>query len=498
VPDLSLKALRRMLGDERGVALPLALGVTVVLSSLAAGIFTYVTTNQGASERARADQRSYGLAEAGLSYAFSALGKAVDADPYHAPLSNALPSTPTAAAPYGAQYWGTLSGNTWTLYGRGTVSNPSGPSAAAVVRTVSMQALVTTLTSGDTRPYNYLFVDQPSGCFTLTNTVTIEVALYVRGDLCLENDSLIQSPAVHVLGNVHVNSPQASIGTSSSPIPDFSISEDCYRNGTWTACSASAMSRVWASAYGNSPPVIPKPTVDLPTWYASAGPSCTAIPGSCLGPSSNCTTGSFPGGFDNDTTMNVSLAQINLTPSTGYDCYIGPASNPTAQIKWVPGANPSQPGTLTIEGTIFIDADLMWENLSLVQYDGRATIYTSGKMTLKNQTDICGVETCDEYWNPDQDFLTMVVGSMTSATDSTPDSVLVDNFTTFQGAIYAVNDYDQGNNTTVWGPVIARNVTVTNSSLFKPLPGDPGGLPNGTPLSTTVTQLQTVPGSYAG
>jgi Tfp pilus assembly protein PilX len=480
-----------MLGDERGVALPLALGVTIVLSSLAAGIFTYVTTNQGASERARADQRSYGLAEAGLSYAFSVLSKAVDADPYNPPPASALPSTAAPAAPSGAEYWGTLSGTTWTLYGMGTVPNPSGPSGAPVVRTVSMQVLVTTVTAGDTRPWNYLFIDQPSGCFELENTVTLEVSLYVRGDLCLENNVLVKSPAVHVLGNVYISN-NASIGTSSSPINEFLATGNCYYGGVVQTCGTPA-SRIWAGSVGATPPSLTKPPVDLPYWYANAD----------LGPGAlhNCTTGSFPGGsqaFDNDGTMNVSRGSIDLTPSTGYDCQRVVAGQTVGQITWAPGSNPSQTGILTVTGTIFFDGNLTWTNLSKIDYNGRATIYASGTLTIQNQARLCGVADCDATWDPSDDFITFVVGSLTTSgtTDDTGD---VGNNVNLQGALYLVNDYDQDNNTTIWGPVIARNATITNAGLFKPLPGDLGDLVPGMPASTTtVTQFQTVPGSYAG
>ena len=50
--DSPLSLCRRVLGDERGIALPFALGVTMVLSALAAGIFTYVTANQSSAKRA--------------------------------------------------------------------------------------------------------------------------------------------------------------------------------------------------------------------------------------------------------------------------------------------------------------------------------------------------------------------------------------------------------------------------------------------------------------
>jgi len=403
------------------------------------------------------------------------------------PSASAVPSTPTSAAPSGTEYWGTLSGNTWTLYGRGTVANPSGPSGAPVVRTVSSQALVTTVTGGDTRPYDYLFIDQPSGCFTLTNTVTLDVALYVRGDLCLQNNALIKGSPVHVLGSVYINN-EASIGTSGSPIAEFRASGSCYYAGVLTTCGGPG-SQIYAGLIGTDPPVLTKPPIDLPYWYTNAD----------LGPLSGCTTltgSGFPG-FDNNTTRDVSLGTVDMTPSTAYDCQKqNGAGNVVAQIKWVPGSTPSETGRLTVSGTIYFDGNLTWSNLSLIDYDGRATIYASGKLVIKNQADLCGVEACDATWDPKVDFLAFVAGSMISETSTTSE---IGNKVNFQGSVYTVNDYDQDNNTTIWGPVIARNATITNSGLFKALPGSFGDLLPGMPASlTTVTKIQTVPGSYAG
>lgn len=483
-----LSAIRRSLGDERGLALPYALGVTMVLSALAAGIFTYTTTNQGAAKRQAADQRSYGLAETGLSYALSTLQ---NSGPTYTSVPALNGSGTTVNLTGGTtRYWGTLSGNVWTLNAAGTVYNPTGPSSSNVVRNVSLQAQITTTTTGDLRPYEYLFVDQPTGCLTLGNSVTVETPLYVRGDLCLTNNSLISAPAVHILGNVNVNSPQASVGTSASPIPDFSISANCYREGALTACSSSSTSRVWAGAYGTSPPNIAKPAIDLPYWYANAN----------LGPSSSCSTGSFPGGFDNDTILNVSRGNVDLTPSTSYDCVKTDAGgNVVGRLTWTPGATPSKPGKLRIAGVIYIDGNLTWSNLSIIEYDGRGTIYASGKLTIQNQADLCGVEACDATWVPANDFLTFVVGSLKTNGTTDPLSGDIGNRVTFQGALFLVNDYDQDNNSTIWGPVIARNATITNSTLFKSLPGPLGGLPPGVPANTTtLTNVQLVPGSYAG
>jgi Tfp pilus assembly protein PilX len=466
-----------VLGDERGIALPFALGVTMVLSALAAGIFTYVTANQSSAKRATADQRAYGLAETGLSYALSRLQNA--ADPYS---TTNVPSTTVSLTGGTTTYSGSLSGTTWTLTSNGNVANPSGPGAANVVRTVSMQAQITTTTQTDMRPWDYLFVDQPSGCITMGNSVSMDVSLYVRGNLCLTNNSQIDSPAVHLLGNLYVSN-SAQIGSSGNPIDEFAATGACHYSGSPVACGPA--SHVYAGVMGTNPPTITKPTADLPYWYANAQ----------LGPQSACSSGSFPGGFDNDTTLNVSRGEIDLTPASAYDCRkLDGSGNIVAQLKWAPGS----PGTLTIKGVIYFDAHLSWSNLNLIQYDGKAVIYGSGQVRIKNRADICGVPACDATWNPQVDLLVFVAGSLVSQSSTTTIGGDIGNHVNFQGALYIVNDFDMDNNTTVWGPVITRSTTINNSALIHapPLPIQwMYGLPGATQTVTDVTAVQ---GSYAG
>jgi Tfp pilus assembly protein PilX len=474
---LRLTAVRERLRDERGIALPLALGVTLVLSTLSAGIFAYVTSNQSSAERSRADQRAYGLAEAGLSYAFSTLSSTPD--PYDA---ESLPQA-TVNLPGGSvTYTGSLSGNTWTLTGVGTVANPTGPSAAPVTRTVSAQAQVTTSTEPDMRPWNYLFIDQPSSCITLGNLVTLDLAIYVRGDLCMENNSQVWSPAVHVIGSLYMNN-SAQIGSSGSPISEFAATGTCHYSGTPVECGPA--SSVYASKIGTLPPSIAKPIADLGTWYTDAD----------LGPMSSCTSGSFPDGFDNDTTLNVSRGEVNLTPNTAYDCQKVVNGELVAQLKWEPGS----PGTLTVKGTIYFDGHVSWSNLNLIQYDGKATLYASGQVRIKNRADLCGVPACDNTWDPREDLLVFVAGSLVSETSSDPLSGDIGNHVNFQGAIYAVNDLDLDNNTTIWGPLITRSATISNSAELKapPFPIDEYmlGMPT---VERTVVSVSPIEGSYAG
>lgn len=479
MPESPLSLCRRVLGDERGIALPFALGVTMVLSALAAGIFTYVTMNQGSAKRQQADQRAYGLAETGLSYALSRLQNAPD--PTNA---GNVPSTTVSLTGGTTTYSGSLTGTTWTLTSTGTVANPSGPLAASVVRTVSMQAEITTSSQADMRPWDYLFVDQPSGCITMGNSVTMNVSLYVRGNLCLTNNSQVSSPAVHLLGNLYVEN-SAQIGTITTPIDEFASTGACHYTAVELPCGP--VTHVYADTIGTSPPTISKPEVDLEYWYANAD----------LGPSSYCNYGSFPGGtsaFDDDSTLNVSRGEIDLTPSTAYNCEKRVNGETVAQISWQPGS----PGLLTIEGVIYFDGHITWSNLNLIQYVGKAVIYGSGQVRIKNRADICGVSTCDDDWNPQENLLVFVAGSLISETSTTTVGGDIGNHVNFQGALYIVNDFDMDNNTTVWGPVITRSTTINNSALVN-APPMPILWMNGLPGATqTVTEVNPVQGSYAG
>ena len=477
MPDSRLSAMRRAFDNERGLALPFALGVMVVLSTLSAGIFTYVTMNQGAARRVEADQRAYGLAETGLSYAFSTLENA--ADPYD---PTSVPSA-TVTLPTGTvTYTGSLSGTTWTLTGTGTARNPTGPNAANVVRTVSSQAEVTTTTLPDMRPWNYLFVDQPTGCINMGNGVSLDVALYVRGDLCINNNAQIDSPAVHLHGNLYVEN-SAQVGSVGAPIGEFAATDACHYSGSPVACGPA--SRVYAGAFGTNPPVIAKPTADLAYWYANAD----------LGPSSNCSTGTFPGGFDNDSTLNVSRGEVDLTPATAYDCIkLDGSGNQVARLAWTPGS----PGTLTIDGVIYVDGHLTWSNLNLIQYDGRAVIYGSGQVRIKNRADICGVPACDASWDPRVDLIVFVAGSLVAEYTSGAIGGDIGNHVNFQGALYTVNDFDMDNNTSFWGPVITRSALINNSATIH-APPFPIDFMQGMPVaSMTVVNVDSVDGSYSG
>lgn len=107
---------------------------------------------------------------------------------------------------------------------------------------------------------------------------------------------------------------------------------------------------------------------------------------------------------------------------------------------------------------MFIDGNLVYQNSARGVYQGRGTIYASGKITFNNSNDFCGSTNCDDYWDPTTNLVALVSGSSTDA-----DGIEMVNSTRFQGALYVVNDIRERNSAVVWGPMIGRQIYLMNS-----------------------------------
>ena len=435
-------ALRRRLAREDGIALVLALGVTTVLGITGATTIAYATTNAGSSARSKADKSAQALAEAGLNYAYSTLYAASNPS-----MGSAVPEQ-TREFDVGTATWsGKLENSVWTLTGIGRVRNPTAPGTADVVRTVSARVRLGSSTRGSSNNavWNYVYADNTSSCTTLGNQTEVNVPLYVRGSLCLHNSTKITGYALQVGGTLSLHN-TATVGSSGAPITEAHIAGGCSVSGGTAHSPCSAADRVYAQKITTQPTALTKPPVDLASWYRNAAP----------GPMRPCTVGSMPGGFDTDTTLNRSRSAFDLTPRTAYDCRVyDDAGNLVGQISWAPG----DPGTLTIAGTVFFDGDITMGQYSNAVYRGRATIYASGKISIGQQSSLCGVTGCTADWKANENLLAFVAG------DAGTNSVSISNYSHFQGAIYAVGDYREGNNSTVWGPIIADQIYMQNSTL---------------------------------
>ena len=139
---------------------------------------------------------------------------------------------------------------------------------------------------------------------------------------------------------------------------------------------------------------------------------------------------------------------------------------------------------------IFFDGPVKLNNNASVVYQGKGVIYATGQVMLSNNAKLCGITGCTSAWNPNIDILVFVAG-----TTSTSDGFVVRNNGRFQGAAYVEQDFREWNNATVYGPIIARKVRVSNNAQheFTPfstlLPGMPAS-------STSTTTLENVESSF--
>jgi Tfp pilus assembly protein PilX len=448
-----IRRVCRRLVTQAGFALPMVIGISLVLGITGTTAMVYSTGNARSASFSKADERGFSLAEAGLNYAYSTLYNASDPT-----MPGAVPVRSEVIDGATVTWWGTLDTQTnkWTLTGRAAVPNPAG--GMDVIRSARGRASLqsTSVGNANNAVWNYIYADAPT-CTSLGNSVNVSVPIFIKGDLCLSNSSQISglNTVLQVGGTITINN-SSHVGSAAAPLGQVHVGGGCrVGNGALKSpCGASE------SVYSTTPPDatttgLTKPPVDIPYWYLNAKP----------GPKQACTTSTgTPPSFDNDTTMNRSLpAPVNLTPALAYDCQVRDAQgNLIGRLAWTPGS----PGTLTISGTIFFDGNISFANLNSIVYVGRATIYAAGTISLSNSTTLCGIAGCGTDWLPTQNLLAFVAGS---STDTVGFSIA--NSSVFQGAVYAVNDYSEQNGTTVWGPIVARQVNLANntSNFYVPL-----------------------------
>ena len=475
MPAPLVNRIRQLFRAEHGFALIFALGAMVALGATTTTAIVYATQNESSASRSKADATALALAEAGANNALAVLNAS------QCPrCTDAVPRASQGYEGGTAEWFGVLTGGVWTLTGIGHVRNPTGPGAPEVTRTVSVRASLGSArrASANNAVWNYIYADSLVGCTSFANSVVVDVPVYIRGNLCMTNSAQMTGDSLRVGGNLTI-SQSATVGTATQPIREVHIAGTCTLNGGTPHSPCGPADSVYGTTIDTDNSGLTKPAVDLPYWYENSMP----------GPRHRCTTGSFPGGFDNDTVMNRSLTQpVDLAPTTAYDCTVRDANGfIVGRIAWTPG----RPGKLILQGTIFFDGDIVFRQQTDLVYEGKATIYASGKITIANQTIICGAPGCPDNWNPNTSMLALVAGSSTDQVGFS-----IGNYSKFQGAIYAVTDFKDGNNTITWGPVIANQIHLQNSTLNFYVPIDT--LIPGMPATyEEVTTINLLPGSWS-
>ena len=519
------------LRSERGMVLPIALGILSVLSISAMVVIDSSSTNARSSTRSKGDKVAFALAEAGINNAVAVLSKTGN-DNLHQSLLPAckIGSTWTSESTWKLNDGGTpaftyeggqvrwcatfdAANAVWHVTSRGIVKNHYG-TAALTRRELSADIPIVPIESQalTNQAWNFMFATRTgtaSGCdLTFSNNVAIGSNVYVMGNLCLDNNVVLSSPKLITLGRIYVAN-NARIGASG--VNNWSTRVEVqvggsggffckYAVGAWTTTSTSPFcgdaqhvysknSTSSAMTVNPTPENIAPPTVDWDGWYERAIP----------GPKTACTTSSgTPPVFDGDPTRNNSIATVfDLTPElSSYSCRVGPAGDPIGELTWNHSTK-----TLNAVGTIFIDGSVKMVNTNVVTYNGYTTIYASGTFLMDNGAKLCAVKNaggtdCDYAgWDPNTKMITMVAGgsgalagaqSQTgSTTDGGGNSTKLANNVRFQGALFATNAIQLVNNSKVDGPMIGSTIIVDNNvtpDSFPFIVEVPAGMPGNTTI----------------
>lgn len=272
------------------------------------------------------------------------------------------------------------------------------------------------------------------------------------------------------------------IGSATNPVPLVEIGGTCQLGGNPAHTPCTAADNVYATNFSTTVNILPRPVFDFAYWYANAKP----------GPLNFCTSGGLPGGkkFDKNTTYNNDNDEIDLTPSSDYDCQYVQSGQLVGELGWNHTSH-----VLTIKGSIFFDGDVKAEDDAvLVNYQGKATIYTAGKLHEFKEAWCAGgtgTNNCRNNitsWDPTQNLLIWVTGGK-----ETGDSVLINMHKdggAFQGAIWGNRKCKFDDDIMISSPILCDKVAIKEdtdwstiwpwpSSLISSIPGqvysDPGG-----------------------
>lgn len=476
-----MRTLRQVLHGEDGIALVLALSITMVLAIAVTTLVTYATQNQHNAGVSKASQDSYALAESGINNAMAVLSKptnnALNASVITSACANANPCRTDYANGY-VLWGGTLDAHagTWALTSTGYVRNPTGATVVKRVVKASVVVKPTTTQPLNNPAWNYIYATKApsSGCDEIVQqSVVIASPFFVNGNLCLQNTASITSGPLNVVGSLTLTQKSNIVGSAASPISDAHIGAGCkYQNGAMDNPCKGAVDNVYAKVLNTTPSTITPPVVYWDSWYLNASP----------GPYFPCQTssGSVPT-FDTDqgttgdvTKRNNSVSTaFNLTPSSSYTC-----KNPNGELSW-----DATNKVLTVTGTIFIDGSAYIQNGAVNSYNGQAVIYLSGTFLEKNSKLCAGLNAaktdCDTTtWDPNSELLCIVANGSGGQVNSW-DSVQVTS-ATFQGAIFATKSIDTDTTGAVDGPLVGETVNLGQSATtsFPTITTVPVGMPS--------------------
>jgi hypothetical protein len=519
--------ISRLVTEERGFALVIALAVTVVFSMTVITVIESATSNQRSSTMSNGRNAAFNLAEAGVSNAMSVL---------RVPTNNALDRyvfcTDAASLPtlpckrtdtysagkvtwYGTLYQDPAAGTAyWDMFSTGYVRNPHGRADYQKTIRATIPVVPTTTQPLNNPSWNYIFARAVgtgqafNGCdMTIQQSVEVNSPLYVMGNLCLQNKAKIVKGPLVIKGSLDLQQSFNQVGAAGADISEAHIAMGCrYQSQvSHNPCIYGAggttpvRDNVWATILDATAPAVTAPTVYWNDWYLNASPgpyyACAAPQGGAAPNPAFAFDNPVAVASDTDAAKlaykNNNQGVVNLTPGSSYTC-----KTVGGELSW-----DATNKILTVTGTIFIDGSVKVDFGGTVRYKGQATVYTSGSVLIKN-TKLCAFSTgttCTlANWNSTQDLLGFVSNGNGSipADNQVPAGTSVQFVSAyFQGAAYATNAIDVDTTSLVDGPLDGSTVKLGQStnSTFIGFTYVPVGMP-GNPTVYALAQLPQVTG----
>ena len=500
-----------------------------ILTIATAATITAVDSNEHAFGRDRQANRALNIAEAGLNGAVAALKASPASTTSLSPASGTVDNGTWSYTATREQDAGNPNLYYWTVTSTGT--SPNGMVtrivSTKVSQTITPTSTSTTVTTPTSNAYLYgFFLGDPasdcttgSGGNTFTGNGDIRVDVYARGSLCLQgNGSILQPTGTQGTLNVYVGRklklPQnnATVGTSAAKIKSATVVGGCIRNTTAVTCSASASSHVYANTYSSTQNDITKPTIDT-AWYTNAKPGPTT--GCNNDPTNPANVSTYPSGWtadqfknavlDNDSTRNTSLGSVDFlrlvdySNNSSFDCrYYASDGTLVGRLAWTWG----NPGTLVIQGTVFIDGNLTFDGTDYAVYQGRGNIYFNGSVNFAGQAKICATpisgDPCLGNYAPSQNLLELVAVNANNGSSGFSET----GEETFEGVAFTNGAFTGAGNSTIHGAVIADTASEAGNGSVPTTIDPPPGAPGASSTTTTTTggpdqvSWSGVPGSW--
>jgi hypothetical protein len=526
-------ALRhRVVHDERGIALVIALAISVALSLMTSGVIVYVTANQNSAKHDLGDNRALALAEAGLQQAYSTIirqNTIVGGNPVNPALfgcaagtsgvsdcttispvciSVAVTCSGTTPQDGTARLYGVYGGLTGTTYQGWSVAKSTwllvstGFAYSATARRIDAKTemanvLISPLSAGGVASlWNHIFVTaqptSPPSCqlnFSGNSTI-VDVPVYTIGNVCLAGQGVAvkempggQKIDLMVGGVLSMSGGSASVGdystTPVTPITSGVVQGGCTISATLTANSGypACTNGTFRYSVSNTDTYITNDAPDL-----SASQVQSNFQNFDPGPKHPCATGGtlastvFDNSIQSDLTKepDASAASFELTPtSSDYTC-VSQSGSSVGQLSWN-----HTTGVLTVNGSIFIDGNVTIA--STATYTGTAILEAAGTITFtgNNQT-VCNVysavtKDCDfTHWQGSSTNKSMLTLAALNVKGAAAAINFAGNAESFQGSIWMPSTSQitfAKNGVHIEGPIAVGSFDATfNNAVFEPLP----------------------------